>query len=350
MKYIKRYYLNLLDKDRRNLLDIIIYIVLCIISFAYGLIVLIRNVLYDLRMLSVYAPAKKVISIGNISWGGSGKTSIVSYLHKKISLRFRTASITKGYAQDEFVMLKERLGDVFDAKDRVSLIKRLEGRFDVFILDDGFQYRRLKKDLDIVVLTQREFTRHRRLIPAYILREPISSLKRANIIIINYWSKAGNIDKARKEIFAINPKVKIYLADYIYKGFIDRNKRDIALGYFKNRKTGVLTAIGYPAGFINLLSGLDIDISKKIIYPDHYNFSAKEVENIEDDFKKEGINDIIITHKDFYHLDFRKAGLNYFIMEVDLKIEDEEDLLREVNKFIEGGKDSVQRPANNENI
>ncbi|OPX29284.1 MAG: tetraacyldisaccharide 4'-kinase [Candidatus Omnitrophica bacterium 4484_171] len=338
MRHIKKYYLNLLDKDRRNLSDIIIYLALCVMSFAYGLVVLIRNVLYDFRILPVYTPAKKVISIGNISWGGSGKTSIAGYLHENISLRFRTASITKGYARDEFMMLKERLGDVFDAKDRVSLIKRLEEKFDVFILDDGFQYRRLKRDLDIVVLTQREFRGYRRLIPAYILREPILSLKRANIIVINYWRKIYNINKVKEEIFSINPKAKIYLADYIYKGFMDRNRRDIALGYFRNRKTGVLTAIGYPAGFINLLSSLDIDISKKIIYPDHYNFSAKEVENIENDFKKEGINDIIITRKDFYHLDLRKASLDYFIMEADLKIENEEEFLREVNKFIEGDK------------
>ena len=133
---------------------------------------------------------------------------------------------------------------------------------------------------------------------------------------------------------SINPKAKIYLADYAYKIFIDINKKSISLDYFRNRKMGVLTAIGYPRGFIDILYGLGIDIGRKIIYSDHYNLDAEEIKRVENSFRKEGINDIIITYKDFYHLDFKKAALNYFIMEADLKIEDEENFLREVDKFI----------------
>jgi len=334
MEHIKRYYLNLLNKDRRNLLDRVLYAILCIISFVYRFIIFVRNALYDFRILPVYTSAKKIISIGNISWGGSGKTSMVRFLHDNLSLCLRTVSVTKGYAPDEFMMLKDRLRDVFDAKDRVSLIKGLEEKFDVFIIDDGFQYRKLNRDLDIVILTQREFLGNRRLLPAYILREPISSLKRSDIIVINYCHKIDDIDEVKKEIFSINPKAKIYLADYAYKIFIDINKKSISLDYFRNRKMGVLTAIGYPRGFIDILYGLGIDIGRKIIYSDHYNLDAEEIKRVENSFRKEGINDIIITYKDFYHLDFKKAALNYFIMEADLKIEDEENFLREVDKFI----------------
>jgi len=330
MKHIKKYYLNLLGKDKKNLLDIILYGILYFLSFVYGFIVFIRNALYDLRIFSVYASDKKVISIGNISWGGTGKTSMVNYLHKKLSLHFRTASITKGYARDEFLMLKSELSNVFDAKDRVSLVDSLKDKFDIFILDDGFQYRKLKRDLDIVVLTKKEFSPRTGLIPAGILREPISSLKRAHIVVINYWRKIGNLGEIKNKILSINPKVKIYLADYIYKGFVDRNKENVSLSYFKNRKVGVLAAIGYPKGFIDILVGLGMNIGKKIIYPDHYDFGLKEVSNVENDFQKEGISDIIITYKDYYHLNLKNANLNYFIMEAALEIEDEESFLREV--------------------
>ena len=331
---VKSCYLNLISKDRDNLLDVVLYAVLYLLSLIYGFVVFAKNRLYDFKVLSVYASPKKIISIGNISWGGSGKTSIVSCLYKNLSLRFRTASITKGYARDEFMMLKDEIGVVFDAKDRVSLIKRIEKDFDIFILDDGFQYRRLKRDLDIVVLTHREFAGRRELIPAYILREPISSLKRAGIIIINYWHKVDDIDKAKKEALSVNPNAKIYLADYAYKRFLDRDRKSVGLDYFKGIKAGVLTAIGYPEGFIDILSGLNINIGKKIIYPDHYNFNTKDVNSIEKSFKKEGINDIIITYKDFYHLNLKEAKLNYFIMEVELKIEGERDFLREVNRLL----------------
>jgi len=334
MNYIKRYYLSLLDKNKKNFLDITLYSILYLLSFVYGLIVFIRNIGYDFRIFPVYTSEKKVISIGNISWGGAGKTTMVSYLHEKLSSRFPTASITKGYARDEFLMLKNQLCNVFDARDRVSLLKSLRERFDVFILDDGFQYRKLKRDLDIVILTERELSRRRRLLPAYILREPVSSLKRADIIVINYRNRIGNVDKMEEEIFSINPQARIYFADYVCKGFISKDKKSIDIDYFENKKVGVLTAIGYPGGFINMLVGLGIDIGKKVIYPDHHNFDMKELFNIENIFKNEGIKDIIITQKDFYHLDFKKAKLNYLIMEAGLKIENEENFLREVNKFI----------------
>jgi len=334
MLKIKRFYVNLIEKERKNFFEIFFYFFLYFLSLLYGVIINLRNFFFDYGILPIHFIDKKVISVGNISWGGSGKTSLVIYLHQELCKRFKVASITKGYAKDEFFLLKDKLKYVFDSKDRVLLLKRLRDDFDLFILDDGFQYRKLNRDLDIVVMGAKEFIKKKLLLPAYILREPLKSLRRADIVILTCPDKIPDINSVKESLLKINPHLKIYLADYQFKGFLDRDRNVKDDSYFKSRNFAALTAIGNPEGFISLLKNLNIRIKRVMIYPDHYEFNARDIFRIEEDLKKCGVGDVVITYKDLYHLDFSRANLNYFILEIELKIKDEANLLKDIENTI----------------
>jgi len=330
---IKRWYLTFLEKEKKNWLENILFFFLLISSYLFGMIVSLRNFLYDKRILKVYRLNKKVISIGNISWGGSGKTSLAIYLFHKLSSKFRVAVITKGYAEDEYRLLKDNLKKVFDGKNRISLIRRLANNFDLFILDDAFQYRRLDRDLDIVVIRKDELARSKYLLPASYFRESLTSLRRAEIVVITY-SGAKLCDSYREKVLRVNSNLKVFFADYVFKGFLDKDKKLVSLDYFRGRKLGVLTATGYPQGFLEKLTNRKLWIGKVEIFPDHYCFSPEEIALLEESFIKEGIEDIIITYKDYYHLDFTRANLNYFIFWVELKILEEGKFLRYIEDVL----------------
>jgi len=329
----KKYYINFIEKQERNFFEFLFYWFLCILSFVYGSFVYCKNFLFDRGILTAKSIDKKIISIGNVSWGGSGKTSFVIKLHKRLSETEKVASITKGYARDEFLLLKKELIDVFDARDRVSLLREISSDFNFFILDDGFQYRKLARDIDIVIMGADEFKRKHRLIPANIFREPLSSLKRANIVILNHYKDITNLDQVEEKILGVNPQLKIYRAEYRHRAFLDKNLKPKDKAYFDSKKCSVLTAIGYPKGFVDAVKKVDINICDAVFYPDHHEFDSGEIEKIEDIFEHNGIKDVIITYKDFYHLDLSKAKLNYFIFDVDFHIENTEQLFSDI-KFL----------------
>ncbi|MCM8823329.1 MAG: tetraacyldisaccharide 4'-kinase [Candidatus Omnitrophica bacterium] len=331
MLKLKKAYLNLIEKEDKRILEKFIYIFLIILSYIYGIVISVRNFLSDQKIIPIYSLNKKVIGVGNISWGGSGKTSLVIYLHKKLSSSFKVASLTKGYAKDEFMLLKNRLGDVFDGKDRISILKKLVNDYDVFILDDSFQYRKLNKDLEILVMSAKEFGINKRLIPAYIFREPLKSINRADILIITYKEMITDREKIKSFIWEFKPTLPIFFASYEFKSFLDRYSNPKDLDYFKGKYLGVLTAIGYPEGFIFNLKKLGLQIKKVFAYPDHYNFTDKDIIGIEREFTKENVDDVIITYKDFYHLDFNRVRKNYFVFNIELKLEEENFFWQIVN-------------------
>lgn len=333
---IKKYYIHFVEKEEKNIFEFLFYGFLYLLSLLYGGFIYCKNFLFNQKILSPKSIDKKIISVGNISWGGSGKTSFVIKLHKKLSQKLKVASITKGYAQDEFLLLKQELIDVFDARDRITLVGKISSDFELLILDDGFQYRKLARDIDIVIMGANEFKKNHRLIPAYIFREPLSSLKRANIVILNHFRSIKNIEQVEQGILNLNPDIKIYRAEYKYKAFLDKNKNFKDITYFDSRKCAVLTAIGYPQAFIDAVKKIDINLCDSVIYPDHYQFDFSEIEKIEDKLQDKGIKDLIITYKDFYHLDLSRAKLNYFIFDVDLYIENEDKLFSDIKALLRG--------------
>ena len=327
---LKQWYLNFLEKDKRNTVESLFYFLLCFLSWIYGAAVLLRNFLYQKKIISSFTSQAKVISIGNLSWSGSGKTSLSIWLYERLLSKYKPAVLRRGYGSDEGKLLKERVGNVFSAPSRSKLAKKLESTFNLFILDDGFQHRGLNRDVDVVIMSSRDFRRKYRLIPAYFFREPLIALKRADILLLNYKEEMKDKEALKKEILKIVPGLGIYFSQYVSKGFFDLAGNKFKTDFLNGKRLGAIAAIGYPQGFFNKLAELNLNLVQKIVYPDHYELSTFEFRRLEDDLIKKGINDLVITHKDKYHLPSIKSRLNIFILEVELEIEDETRFLKEI--------------------
>lgn len=321
----------MLEKEKKNLLESAFYCFLCFLSFIYAGLVSLRNVLYSLKVIPSYNVNAKIVSVGNISWSGSGKTPLSIWLYEKFSSKLKVAVLRRGYGEDEGSLLKERLGDVFSSPDRYKLAKKLQSSFGMFVLDDGFQYRRLKRDVNIVIMGAREFRKKHRLIPADFFREPISALKRADIVVLNHSQEMKEPLETKYFIMKLAPDVKVYLSNYKIKKFLDLNGKEIERDFFKGKKIAALAGIGYPQGFFRKLKEINLNVVREIIYPDHYELGESEFAVLEDDLIKEGIDVLMITQKDKYHLPFKETRIRIYIMEIDISIDNENDFIKEIN-------------------
>lgn len=331
MTRVKKWYLSIVEGSRRSFWESLFYFLLCFLSRIYGVGVFLRNFLYEIKVLPQFFSKAKVVSVGNLAWSGSGKTSLSLWLYERLSDRYKTAILRRGYGRDEGELLKESGARVFSAVQRSKLAGSLENSWELFILDDGFQHRKLARDVDIVMINSRDLCRRPRLIPAYFFREPLASLKRADILVVNYKDELAEDAGSIKESFQrIAPQLKIYFSQYESKGLVDLSGSRIDIDFLFGKKIAALTAIGYPQGFLNKLSELGLDVSDRIIYPDHHELSESEFNRLEVDLINRGINNLLITRKDKYHLPSLQSRLNIFILEVELKIDNESDFLKDI--------------------
>ena len=325
---LKQWYLNFLEKDKKSAIESAFHLLLCFFSRIYGAVVFLRNFLYQKKIVSSFTSQAKVISVGNLSWAGSGKTSLSIWLYERLSSKYKTAVLRRGYGNDEGKLLKEKVENVFSAPSRSKLAKKLESAFNLFILDDGFQHRGLRRDVDIVIMSPRDFRKKYRLIPAYFFREPLNALRRADILLLNYKEEMKDREVLKRAILKVAPRLGIYFSQYKPKGVFDLAGNKFKTDFLKGKRLGAFAAIGYPQGFFNKLAELNLNLAQKIVYPDHYELSIFEFRRLEGDLIKKGITNLVITHKDKYHFPSVESRLNIFILEVELEIEDEARFLK----------------------
>ena len=331
---VKQWYVSFLERDKKNILEVILNALLYFLSLIYGLGVLIRNFFYDKGIFKIQTTKAKVISIGNLSWSGTGKTSLSIWLYKKLTASFKTAILRRGYGDDEAKLIAQTTKDVFSSLNRAKLAKDLEKSFDLFILDDGFQYRRLRRNLNIVVMGAREFRRKYGLIPVNFFREPMRSLLRADILLLNYSEEIEDISKIKESILKEAGHLGVYTCGYRVRRFCDLEGGEISIESLRQRPVAALAAIGYPHGFFNKLKELDFNLGCQIIYPDHHELSQVEFDRLETDLLKKGIKDLVITQKDKYHFPTNETKLNIVVMEVDIEIDNEAYFLGKVKAYL----------------
>ena len=263
-----------------------------------------------------------VICVGNIYLGGTGKTplSIEIFLMLK-NLNMNPAFIRKKYDsyQDE-VNLQKSIGPIYQNNKRIEAIKHaIQNNINVAILDDGFQDFSLKKDLSIICFNEKQWIGNGFIIPAGPLRENLSALKRANIVVIN-GKKNTEIEN---KILDKNKKVKIFYAKYIGKN-IDK---------FKNKKVTAFAGIGNPENFFDLLEYNKIDVFEKINFPDHHNYLEKELNNLINK-SKENNTILLTTEKDYFRIDENyKKNINY--LEIEIEIDNKNKFIDEIKKIYE---------------
>ena len=263
----------------------------------------------------------KVICVGNIYLGGTGKTPLTIFLAKELSKLGKKPVIIRKYYKnhkDEYGLIKNYFKKLIVCKNRIDgLNKAIRSGFDVAILDDGFQDYKIKKDLNIICFNSNQLIGNGLILPSGPLRENLSSLKRANIIIIN-----GKKNKDfEKKILRINKNLKIFYSFY----------KPVNLNKFRNKKLLALAGIGNPENFFQLINKNNLHIKKKIILPDHYRFSKNEMQNIITDAGQKNYK-IIMTEKDYFKIsNLKSKKINY--VKVNLKINGQRRLLNRIDEL-----------------
>ena len=249
-----------------------------------------------------------IICVGNIYLGGTGKTPLcIELFYILKSLNKKIAFIKKKYKshQDEINLLNEIGPTYVDKKRNKAINKATRDGVNVAILDDGFQDHSVNKNLSIVCFNEKQWIGNGFRIPSGPLREKISALKRANFVIINGEENTNIENKILKE----NRKIKIFYTDYKAQNIND----------FKNKKTIAFAGIGNPINFFNLLKKNNINVMEKASFPDHYNYSKADLNNLI--IKAKENNAILLTtEKDYLRInDEYKKNINYLKIRVDIK-------------------------------
>ncbi|MDI6752005.1 MAG: tetraacyldisaccharide 4'-kinase [bacterium] len=272
-----------------------------------------------------------VISIGNLTTGGTGKTEIAIKIAEYLEESEKCAILSRGYkgkreglvgqedsfldVGDEPAMMKIRTNvPILVGKDRVKQAKwAIENlRVKRFVLDDGFQYRGLEIDQNILLINGNNPFGNGHLLPCGILREPLSSIKRADIILITKKRNTGLIETIRR----FNQKAPIFFSSYKPKALIDTKDRYMRLETIKNKRVLALSGVADPAYFEEELKLLGASI-EPLRFPDHHPFSEKDIEAIKR--KAEGFDVVVSTLKDKVRLLGRLEAL---FLVIELMIDD----------------------------
>ncbi|MBL7081948.1 MAG: tetraacyldisaccharide 4'-kinase [Candidatus Omnitrophica bacterium] len=361
-----REYLYLLATDKkRGFIAGILKIFLLILSLFYGLVVRILSFIY---LVKPYRLNCKVISIGNITLGGTGKTPLVEFLALKLKEQgHRVAVLSRGYKRldtrysmldarcetmgDEPYMLSRNLENVsvIVDKNRISAAKKAirDYQVDAVILDDGFQQWRIKKDLDIVTIDAAHPWTNSAVLPRGILREPLSSLARAHIFVLTKVNLNPDNQDIKELLKGINPRALIVEAIHKPVGFYKFGEvRDNLLSpdEFTGEKVSLVCGIADPESFEKLISKLGIETTLSFKFPDHYIYSEEDLNKIICDSRQNGINKIITTEKDSVRLlamDYRLPALSLvegwtmdcYVLRIKLEVLQDEIFIKRIHSL-----------------
>ncbi|WP_435017005.1 tetraacyldisaccharide 4'-kinase [Tundrisphaera sp. TA3] len=259
------------------------------------------------RTLRVGVP---VVSVGNLTLGGTGKTPMVEWAARWFRARgARVAILSRGYGgtgglNDEGRALEENLPDVphLQSPDRVALarnaIEELES--EVLILDDGFQHRRLGRDLDIVLLDALDPFGLGRMFPRGLLREPASALKRASLVVLSRADLVDEADRRRIRSRAERAAGPLRWIETRHApiDLIDHEGRSEPLSTLAGKKVGAFCGIGNPEGFRRTLAGLSAEVVGFRPFPDHHPYTASDVAEIGRWLRSSGADLALTTQKD----------------------------------------------------
>ena len=304
-------------------------------SVIYGIVTGIRNFLYDRGLLKSNKFRIPVISIGNITVGGTGKTPHTEYLISLLKEDYKVAVLSRGYKRktrgfvevktnssvvdvgDEPLQIKRKFPSVKVAvdKDRVNgirkLIKDSNNTIDVVLLDDAFQYLKINASVNILLIDYNRPVNKDFILPAGRLRESCRQQKRANVII--YTKCPDNLSYASCSIIKNNLHLKQYQSLFFTRIEYDKPipvYPEIAEDYFtilkKRNSLFLFSGIANPAPFWNYVSSV-AKIEDKMVFPDHHFYSHEDIEKIEkkyDGISKDKYLYILTTEKDAMRLKF----------------------------------------------
>ena len=300
---------------------------LYLLSVPYGWAVRIRILLYKLGIKTSKHLPCPVISVGNITVGGTGKTPLVMALADGLAKRgIRTAVLTRGYkgtktsghvASDgrSILLTPEEAGDepylmsktlrgtpVVVGRNRFWAGKKALEQFGVagLLLDDGFQHVQLHRDLNILLIDSNIGFGDRHLLPRGILREPLSQLQRADLIVLTKVEAPETVRPLEAELRKLHPSLPIFHSHYEPLDLIGPEEEREDLHTLQGKKVLALSGIANPDSFSALLKKCGLQVIKERVLPDHHHYTQEDIRSLEEEGK--GVDRIVTTEKDMVKL------------------------------------------------
>jgi tetraacyldisaccharide 4'-kinase len=287
----------------------------------YTLVVWIRNRRYSGRRTAVHHANVPVISVGNLTLGGTGKTPLVKWLTRRLQdFGSRVALVSRGYGaargeqNDEARELAQALPNVphLQNRDRSMATHLAIEKFDpdIVLLDDGFQHRRLARDLDIVLLDALEPFGFDHVFPRGTLREPVAGLRRADFVCL---SRADAISAAEREtirqrVAKIAPGSTWCELAHVASHLVNASGASQPLPQLIDKRVAAFCAIGNPAGFRHTLSTTGCEVVAWREFPDHHVFTPAELASLDEAATASDAQLILCTQKDLVKAPQEKLG------------------------------------------
>lgn len=365
----ERYFLELIEGKRHTRGDRIMLGFLFVASRFYRMAVQFRLWLYDKRFIRNHAIGCQVVSIGNVSCGGTGKTPVVEVFAKSLSKQGRKVAIlSRGYrskeqrsffqkvqgffstrkrevmpprvvsdgrdlllqsdaAGDEPYMLASNLKDVavLVDKDRVNagLYAIDEYATDTLILDDGFQYLRLKAHINIVLVDSTAPFSNHHVLPRGVLREPIKNIRRADYIFLTKSNGGNHLRHLKTFIRKHNRRAEIieccHKPMYLERVFMRGTQQPLT--DLKNCKVAAISAIAKPESFEAFLKEYGANIVHTARYADHHRYTEQQILDFVNQAKAAGAEMIVTTEKDAVRIPrILREDINFYFLRVEIDI------------------------------
>jgi tetraacyldisaccharide 4'-kinase len=328
------------------------------LSLPYGAAAHLRARAYRKRILKQKRLDGKVISVGNLTVGGTGKTPMVLWVAERLLAERKSVGIlTRGYrgkplasapgdtsgdnsTSDEVQLLKSRLGDRVafgvgaNRFDRGSDLARRGVKW--FILDDGFQHLQLARDADIVLIDAMIPFGGGRMLPAGRLREPRTALARADVIVITRSHHAPAVEAAIRRdsdapIFYARAELDAVIAPF-HPHLTEHDAR--------SRRLFAFCGIGNPSAFIADLRNWGFQIVGHRFFPDHHRYTARDITEIERGAKAVGAEGVICTEKDSFNYTGVWRSMDLWVCPISMHVDRPDDFWRTVLAAAESHADT----------
>ncbi|MDO8142018.1 MAG: tetraacyldisaccharide 4'-kinase [Candidatus Brocadiales bacterium] len=310
-----------MEKEHADACSGVIQKILYPFSKIYGFVVKTRIFFYKKGILKCVRLPVPVISVGNITAGGTGKTPVVEYIARYLQAKGkRVAILSRGYAarirqedsftdknvcNDEYLLFKENIPDIPNIlnKDRVkgglAAIKRFQA--ECLVLDDGFQHLRLARDLNIVIIDALNPFGYEQVIPRGMLREPLGGIKRAGMIILSHVDQCS-----RDKIAIINNRLReitgnVPVVETVHKPICLESVKDTArldINCLRGKRVFAFCAVGNPVSFRKSVENLGAELAGFRVFPDHHVYTLSELQELNAEAKSIKPDAIVITQKD----------------------------------------------------
>ena len=291
-----------------------------LLEVPYSTIISVRNFLYDKRIFPSHRFSLPIISVGNLTLGGTGKSPMVAWLCQYFLGRNRCPGlVSRGYGKgtntcnDEFMEMSRRFPTVphIQHTNRGEAIRTLlqTEQVDLIILDDAFQHRQVARDIDIVLLDATAPFGFEHIFPRGTLREPLGALRRADVVLLTRSNLVSELERqrVRDRVLSFNPNTIWGETMHVPTSLITiesgtMNFHAESIDSIHGQSALAFCGIGNPAAFQKTLEQCGVHVAKLIPFPDHYRYTAGDIDKLRRTAQALGTDLILCTMKDLVKL------------------------------------------------